>query len=66
MLLLISIAIDGDNDLAASLMILGPMPSSPVDFETSKVLICNKTCSWVPHSGQIQQTTKLIVLLLFP
>ena len=47
MLLLISIAIDGDNDWEASLMILGPMPSSPVDFEASKVLICNKTCSGV-------------------
>ena len=70
MLLLISIAIDGDNDLAASLMILGPMPSSPVDFETSKVLICNKTCSGVINGivncvfvGTLLSTKSLILLV---
>ena len=71
MLLLISIAIDGDNDWAASLMILGPTPSSPVDFEASKVLICNKTCSGVINGivncvfvGTLLSTKSLILLVL--
>ena len=70
MLLLISIAVDGDNDWAASLMILGPMLSSPVDFEASKVLICNKTCSGVINGivncvfvGTLLSTKSLILLV---
>ena len=59
-----------DNDWAASLMILGPMPSSPVDFEASKVLICNKTCSGVINGivncvfvGTLLSTKSLILLV---
>lgn len=47
MLLLIIKATDRDNKWAASFTILGPKPSSQVNLEASKLLICNITCSGV-------------------
>ena len=71
MLLLISVAIDGDMQFDANLSILGPIPSRPVALDESSLLIYDVTSS-VVIKGILKlilfgtlEFTKFLILSIF-